>query len=222
VDARIHTHVLPDSLACPHPRPPRPRVTHECTHARPHSCPILTCPFASPAYSLTRLALVPHVHVCMHATHMNVRPAAHVHSRTRTPTPSCPHPPTHALVMHTISPTPFPIPSPLSNMCKHAYTRLPAPLCTVYGLMHARTSIHHRPHVPPPSPSPLWPPSSHMQAITHKYALSPSFPRPIRAAYTSLVPHACTRCLSFWFVFLSSLSFILFYLPFPCIYHLEY
>src|SRR5882724_3209647 len=37
-----------------------------------------------------------------------------------------------------------------------------------------------------------------------------------------LVPHARTRCLSFWFVFLSSLSFILFYLPFPCIYHLEF
>ena len=138
---------------------------------------ILAVPLASPAHSCTR-----------------AHPYTYTHPVLSPPSPS----PTHALVMH-ISPTSLPMPSPHPT---HAITRThtsPLPYVRTHAFPQC---IHHGPHFPPPSPSPLWPPSSHKHVITHKYTPSLSCPRPTRSAYIFvLVPHACTRRLSLWFVF---------------------
>jgi len=172
-----------------------------------HTCtPVhLSRPFANPAHSL---AFSPLSHRAR--THIHALPAAYVHSRTRTPTLSCP---THALVMH-ISPTSLPMPSASAYTCNHGHTPIPAPLCTDSCMPQCN---HHRPHVPPPSPSPLWPPSSHMHAITHKYAPSPSCPCPTRPAYIFSLVHTHAPVAFLFGLF--SLSFMNHFL---CIYNLEY
>ena len=84
-----------------------------------------------------RLAFVPPVHArtCMHSrlhtcTPVRVHPPCPVPTLP-CPTLSCPTLPcpTHALVMH-ISPTSLPMPSASAYTCNHAYTPIPAPLCT--------------------------------------------------------------------------------------------
>ena len=171
-----------------------------------------TCKYSHtlcPAHSLTCLSLMSHMNAWMH-TCTPVHPCCHLDQscpQLHTCTPICVHPPclvptlpcpTYTLVMH-ISPTSLPMPSPHpTHAITHTYTS-PLPYVWTHAFPQC---IHHHPHVPPPSPSSLWLPSSHMYVITHKYAPSPSCPHPTQPAYIfSLVPHTCTHHLALWYVF---------------------
>src|SRR5882724_6154479 len=71
-------------------------------------------------------------------------------------TPVCVHPPCpvptlpcpiHALVMHTISPTSLPIPSPSPYTCNHAYTPSPLPYLWIMHFPSTFTIVHMSPQL---------------------------------------------------------------------------